>query len=111
MKVIKYPLLCGYLIFYRKKMLKKFILHPLTVCLWILLPTCGGPVNSVAPVEQSSTAANTETPASTPITDIYQQNIHLFDYDAESPVLISETSVQQEEGFSVHDINYPSSKT
>ena len=92
-------------------MLKKFILHPLTVCLLILLPACGGPINATVPAEQVPAAANTEIPASTPITDIYEQNIHLFDYDSELPVLISETSVQQEDGYSVHDINYPSPKT
>ena len=91
-------------------MLKKFILHSLTVCLLILLAACGGPINTVAPAEQTPTAANTETPTSTPITDIYEQNIHLFDYDAESPVLVSETSVQHENKYTVHDISYPSPK-
>jgi len=92
-------------------MLKKFILYPLIVCLLTLLTACGGPINATVPAEQVPTAANTEIPASTSITDIYEQNIHLFDYDSELPVLISETSVQQEDGYSVHDINYPSPKT
>ena len=110
--MIKYPLPRGYLIFYQKKMLKKFILYLSTICLFILLAACGESINTVAPVEQTPAATNTQIPTSMPITDnIYEQNIHLFEYDAESPLLISETSVQQEEEYTLHDINYPSPKT
>jgi len=92
-------------------MLTKFILHPLIVCLLILLAACNGPMSTVAPVEQTPTAAHREAAAATPTADIFEQSVHLFDYDAGSPVLLSETSVQQETGYTVHDINYPSPKT
>jgi dienelactone hydrolase len=52
--------------------------------------------------------AFTDAPSLTPVADIYEQNIHLFDYETESPVVITEQSLQQEEGYAVHDISYPS---
>jgi dipeptidyl aminopeptidase/acylaminoacyl peptidase len=76
----------------------------------VLLVACRGPMSTSAPVERTPTATITDTPASTPITDIYAQNVHLFGYDSESPVRITEESVQQEDGYTVHDINYPSPK-
>ena len=43
--------------------------------------------------------------------DFYGQGLSLFDYDVDSPVLITETSSQQEDGYTLHDIHYPSPKT
>jgi predicted esterase len=50
------------------------------------------------------------TSTSATVGDIYRQNIRLFDYDANSPVLVTEISVQQEDGYTIHDISYPSPK-
>jgi uncharacterized protein len=58
----------------------------------------------------TSTVAPTAVPAFTPVADIYEQNLHLFDYEVESPVAITEEAVQQEEGYTVHKIHYPSPK-
>jgi dienelactone hydrolase len=51
--------------------------------------------------------------ASTPtlLPDIYEQNVHLFAYEAGSPVAITEESVHQEAGYTVHAIHYSSPKT
>jgi hypothetical protein len=62
-------------------------------------------------VEQTPTLDITNTLTSTPISDIYEQGIHLFDYDAKSPVDVTETSVEQGNGFTVHDIHFASPKT
>jgi dienelactone hydrolase len=62
-------------------------------------------------VGQTPTIGVTNTAASTPVSDIYEQGIQLFDYDSQSPVLITEKSVQQDDGYVVHDILYPSPKT
>jgi dienelactone hydrolase len=77
----------------------------------IVLVACGGPAVTPTLAQQTPTAAITQALSLTPVTDIYEQNIHLFDYGAESPVVITEQSLQQEEGYAVHDISYPSSKT
>ena len=79
--------------------------------LFLLLAGCNGIAGVPAAAQQTPTVAVTHAPTSTPITSIYEQNVHLFDYDAESPVLITEESVQQEDGYTVHDISYPSPKT
>ena len=43
--------------------------------------------------------------------DIYEQNIHLFDYEAPFPVEITEKSVEEADGYTIHDISYPSPKS
>lgn len=82
------------------------------ICMFIvvLLTACGG--TSSTPTNQlpSPTVAVTDTPAPTPIADIYAQNIHLFDYDAETSVEITENGVQQQDGYTVQDLSYPSPK-
>jgi predicted esterase len=82
------------------------------VSLLIHLTACSGPLSTATSAELESTPAPavTVTPTSLPTIDIYEQNIHLFDYDAESHVLITEESVQQEDGYTVHGISYPSPK-
>jgi hypothetical protein len=69
------------------------------------------PVSTPTNVQQTPLLAITNTPTSIPILDVYEQNIHLFDYDVSSPVLISEESMRQEDGYTVHEISYPSPKT
>jgi len=82
-----------------------------TLCLLILLAACSGPIRTIAPAEQTPTATNPDASTSTPIVDIYEQNIHLFDYDAESTVLFTEVSAEKEDGYTLYDINYASPKT
>src|SRR5215213_7047842 len=74
------------------------------------LAACGGSVLPATTAYPTATAASTEVFASTPTADIYEQNIHLFDYGADAPVQITEKSVDQEAGYTVHDISYPSPK-
>ena len=78
--------------------------------LFILLAGCNGIAGAPPSAQPTATAAATHAPASTRITNIYEENVHLFNYDAESPVLITEESVRQENGYTVHDIRYPSPK-
>jgi dienelactone hydrolase len=59
-------------------------------------------------VSASATAALTGTPEATPLPGIYTQNIHLFDYDAETRVDITENNVHAQAGYTVADISYPS---
>ena len=79
----------------------------------LLLASCGGlPATSVPlAVQQTPTAVNTAASTATPIPDIYEQGVGLFDYEAQSSVLITESSVQQEDGYAIYDITYPSPKT
>jgi poly(3-hydroxybutyrate) depolymerase len=53
-------------------------------------------------------ATVTFPPQSTP--NVYEDNLNLFDYDANSPLVITENSVQDEDSYAIHDIAYPSPK-
>ena len=81
------------------------------ILLFLFLVGCGGPAITPATVQQTSTVAVHQTSTSIPIPDIYEQNIHLFDYDNKSRVSITGESVEQENGYTVHDISYPSAKS
>jgi uncharacterized protein len=89
---------------------RRFSIQLFSASLLILIAACGGPVSTPAVLQPTSTLAPTATPTPTRVADIYEQNVHLFDYEAESPVAMTEESVQQEEGYTVHDISYPSPK-
>lgn len=41
---------------------------------------------------------------------VYEDNLHLFEYDVSSPLSITENSLQEEDGYTTHDIAYPSPK-
>jgi dienelactone hydrolase len=57
----------------------------------------------------TGTAPATLSPQSAP--NIYEDNLHLFDYDMSSPVSVTvEDSVQHQPGYAIHDISYPSPK-
>jgi fermentation-respiration switch protein FrsA (DUF1100 family) len=92
-------------------MFRKFFMHILPVALLLLLVACSMPTGIPATAQPTSTLAPTSVPTLTAEADIYEQNIHLFGYEAASPVLISEESVQQKDGYTVHNIHYPSPKT
>ena len=86
------------------------------VFLLILLTACSGPAVPRPPVRPTATVATTAgptllPPALVPATDIYENNVHLFDYDTDTPPSITEHSVQPEDGYDVHDISYTSPKT
>ena len=90
-------------------MFRKF---PRLFCGYLLIGTaaCSGPASTVAVLQPTATVAPTAAPTPTLVPGIYEQNVHLFDYDAEAPLAITEESVQQEEGYTVHDIHFPSPK-
>lgn len=91
--------------------------HTRRTLLWIaLLTACAAPPGTPATPEPTfpsvtPTSVTTVTTAPTVLLDVYEQNIHLFNYEADSPVPVTEESVQQEDGYTVHDIHYPSPKT
>jgi len=91
-------------------MFKKLFIQPFSAGLLLLIAACSGPLSTPGVLQLTSTIAAASAPAPTVGTDSYQQNIHLFDYAAEAPVAITEEAVRQEEGYTVHDIYYPSPK-
>lgn len=76
----------------------------------ILLAACGPDAGVPNLTLETPTIVSMHTPAATPTPDIYQQNIHLFEYDAETEVKITENSIRKEDGYTVRDISYPSPK-
>jgi predicted esterase len=92
-------------------MFRKLIVPLFSVCLLILLAACGAVGSTPMVIQPTPTVVVTVAPQSTPMTDIYQQNMHLFDYEADSPMRVTEASVRQEDGYTVHDISYPSPKS
>lgn len=92
-------------------MFKKIIRTVVCACLLILVVSCTAPISIPTTAQPTPIPALTDIPNPTPIPDVYKQNIHLFDYDSSSPVLIMEESVRQEDGYTVHEISYPSPKT
>lgn len=81
-----------------------------SVLLSILLAACNAAPVIPATQLHTPTVAPASTPASTSIPDRYQQNIHLFDYDADTSSSITEASVRQQDGYTLHEISYPSPK-
>ena len=75
----------------------------LSACLMVLLVAC-----TAAPSTATLTPVNTEVPTSTPVPDVYREGLPLFEYDDSEPVRITENSVQEENGYTFHDISYPS---
>lgn len=76
----------------------------------ILLTACSSSASAPDATPSPPTVTFTETPAATPIPNIYQENIHLFEYDSATAVKITEQDVQQKDGYTVSDISYPSPK-
>ena len=89
----------------------------LTFTLCATLTACSPIGNTPATATRLSNtepiATNTFVPESTVAPtprDVYEENLHLFDDDIGSPVPITENAVQQQEGYTVHDISFPSPK-
>jgi dienelactone hydrolase len=85
--------------------------HLFTGFLLFLLVACNGVTSAPAAVEQTPAVVITNTAASTPVANIYEQGLHLFEYDAQPPIDLTEISVEHGDGYAVHDIRYPSPKT
>ena len=81
-----------------------------SICFLILLAACGAPAVAPPTLQPTFTVAPTFAPTATEMPGTYEQNVHLFAYEADSVVAVTEESVQQEEGYTVHDISYPSPK-
>lgn len=82
----------------------------LTGSLLIFLTACSGQVSTPAAVQPTQTVAVLATATATPVSEIDEPGVHLFDYDAEAPVAFTENSVLQKDGYTVQDISYPSPK-
>ena len=77
------------------------------IILLFLLAAC----NNTGPsprVEETATVVVGSIPSATAISPIDKPDISLFNYNAEAPVEITENSVTLEDGYTVHDIRYPS---
>lgn len=83
----------------------------LILSLSILLAACSESIPTPVMVAPTPTVTLTAAPSASPVPDIYKQGLPLFDYDAESALVITEESVQPEDGYTVHKISYPSPKT
>ena len=84
----------------------------LTFVLSIHLAACNSFINTATEVPETSIAVSSTTPSPAPTSQTEKpEDISLFDYDVEAPLPITEVSVTQEEGYSIHDIHYPSPKT
>lgn len=85
----------------------------MTFCLLSILVACGPRLPHPSDPETKTPLAITQlaiTETTTPVPDTYEEELHLFDYDLQSPLDITENSVQHENKYSVHDIYYPSPK-
>ena len=85
--------------------------HLSTVCIVLLLAACNNSISVPATVLPTTTVATLAASTSTPVSSIYEQGVHLFEYDAESLLLITEIHARQKDGYTLHDIHYPSPKT
>lgn len=84
--------------------------HLLSVGLLILIAACNSPINTPTSSAVTSTVpvSNTLTPISKPESQL--ETAALFNYDMELPLSVTENSVQQADGYTHHDIHYPSPK-
>ena len=84
--------------------------HFLGVGLLILIAACNIPTSTATSIAVTSTVpvSNALTPIATPKNQ--EQTAALFDYDMELPLIVTENSVQEEAGYTLHDIHYPSPK-
>lgn len=93
---------------------------PMTLVLIVLSTACNtaptaslGQATSTPSTNDIPNVTGTDVPAITSpqsIQNIFEDNLPLFDYDMDLPVSITENAVQQEEGYALHDIAYPSPK-
>ena len=73
------------------------------------VPSLTPPTGNIEiPTIQNTVTSETPAPQRTP--DVYEDNVHLFDYEVGQPVSITENFIEQEAGYSLYDISYPSPK-
>lgn len=82
----------------------------LSVSLFILITACNSPTSTSISIEETSTVPVNNTPTSITVLNKYEESVSLFDYDMQSPLSVTENSVQQEDGYTLYDIHYPSPK-
>ena len=88
------------------------LLRLMTLISIILLAACRAAPNTIA-ATTPPTAMRTDLPATPvpqPTQSVYEANVHLFDYDMDTPVSVTENAIQQEESYTLQDISYPSPK-
>ena len=78
--------------------------HLLRAVLFVLMTACTNQTSTPVAVEVTSTVTVSNTP--TPM----HGEVRLFDYDFQAPLRVTENTVQQENGYALHDIDYPSLK-
>jgi poly(3-hydroxybutyrate) depolymerase len=82
----------------------------LTFVLLLLPVACNNSNRPPVLIQQTPTVLPSATSSSAPASRTEEPDFSLFDYGAETHVAITENSVTQEEGYTVHDIYYPSPK-
>ena len=82
--------------------------YALIASLLLLLAACSGPV-STPDAGQSTPAHILSGSATSPLgAEAHDPDLELFAYDTNEPVSITENEVLQKEGYTVHNISYPS---
>lgn len=74
----------------------------------IFLTACNNTASIPFVKQPTPTLIFQNSPTSTPVSGIYDQSIHLFEYETGSPVPIKEEHVTQKDGYTIHEISYPS---
>lgn len=89
---------------------RHFCAHLSLACFLFMFAACSNQETTPTIMLQTPTVVLSDTATAVPTPGIYEQNIHLFDYEANSHLLITEVSMEQEAGYTVHDIHFPSPK-
>lgn len=82
----------------------------LMACLLLLLAACSGPVSTPVTGQSTPDLILSGSATSTLVADANDPELELFAYDTNEPVTITENEVLQKEGYTVHNISYPSPK-
>ena len=81
----------------------------LLVWLAVVTTACSGGTAPIAtPGPPAATSTATPSPVPTPTPAAYERSLVLFDYDAQEPLDVDETSASVRDGVTVHDISYAS---
>src|SRR5262245_34798753 len=84
----------------------------LTLYLLTLVSACSNATNPPVVVEKNVAITSSEmlTPSFKSVPGKYEEALQHFDYDMQSSLVITENLVQQENGYTLRDIHYPSPK-
>lgn len=83
----------------------------LTFVLLILPVACNNSIQPPHVIQQTPAVVSSSTPSPAPASQTEEPDFSLFDYDVEAQLPVTEISARQEDGYTVHDIHYPSPKT